>query len=140
MTLLDLITIAIVVFVLFNGVLTAVLAVIWAERKALARLQQRVGPSRTGPSGILQTAADAIKLMLKEDVRPAEVNRLIFYAAPLLIFTPIFMLWMVLPFGPDWVLSDLDIGPVLRRGHSWAIRRGSCAGGLGIQQQIRAAR
>ena len=110
MTLLDLITIAIVVFVLFNGVLTAVLGVIWAERKTLARLQQRVGPSRTGPSGILQTAADAIKLMLKEDVRPADVNRLIYYAAPLLVFTPIFMLWIVLPFGPDWVLSDLDIG------------------------------
>ena len=110
MTLLDLITIAIVVFVLFNGVLTAVLGVIWAERKTLARLQQRVGPSRTGPSGILQTVADAIKLMLKEDVRPADVNRLIYYAAPLLVFTPIFMLWIVLPFGPDWVLSDLDIG------------------------------
>lgn len=110
MSLLDLITIAIVVFVLFNGILTAVLGVIWAERKTLARLQQRVGPSRTGPSGILQTAADAIKLMLKEDVRPGSVNIVIFYVAPLLIFTPIFMLWMVLPFGPDWVLSDLDIG------------------------------
>ena len=88
MSLLDLITIAIVVFVLFNGILTGVLGVIWAERKALARLQQRVGPSRTGPSGILQTAADAIKLMLKEDVRPGSVNLVIFYGAPLLIFTP----------------------------------------------------
>ncbi len=110
MTLLDLVTIAVVVFVLFNGILTAVLGVIWAERKTLARLQQRVGPSRTGPSGILQTAADAIKLMLKEDVRPRDVNRLIFYVAPLLIFTPIFMLWTVLPFAPGVVLSDLDIG------------------------------
>ena len=110
MTLLDLITISIVVFVFFNGVLTLVLGVIWAERKTLARLQQRVGPSRTGPSGILQTAADAIKLMLKEDVRPASVNRPIFYVAPLLIFTPIFMLWMVLPFTSSLVLSDLDLG------------------------------
>ncbi len=110
MTLLDLITIAVIVFVLFNGVLTVVLGVIWAERKALARLQQRVGPSRTGPSGILQTAADAVKLMLKEDVRPGSVNRLIFYLAPLLIFTPIFMLWMVLPFSSGLILSDLDIG------------------------------
>ena len=110
MTLVDLITIAIVVFVLFNGVLTLVLGVIWAERKTLARLQQRVGPSRTGPSGILQTAADAIKLMLKEDVRPATVNVPLFYIAPLLIFTPIFMLWMVLPFTSSLVLSDLDLG------------------------------
>ena len=110
MTLVDLITIAIVVFVLFNGVLTLVLGVIWAERKTLARLQQRVGPSRTGPSGILQTAADAIKLMLKEDVRPATVNVPIFYIAPLMIFTPIFMLWMVLPFTSSLVLSDLDLG------------------------------
>ena len=110
MTLLDLITIVIVVFVLFNGVLTLVLGVIWAERKTLARLQQRVGPSRTGPSGILQTAADAIKLMLKEDVRPASVNVPLFYVAPLLIFTPIFMLWMVLPFTSSLVLSDLDLG------------------------------
>ena len=57
MTLTDFIVIAVVVFVLFNVVLTSVLGVIYAERKVLARLQQRVGPSRTGPFGLLQTVA-----------------------------------------------------------------------------------
>ena len=110
MTLGDLITIGIIVFVLFNGVLGAVLVVIYAERKVLARLQQRVGPSRTGPWGIFQTFADAVKLMLKEDVRPDGADRFIFYLAPLLFFTPIFMLWVVLPFSSKHVLSDLDLG------------------------------
>jgi NADH-quinone oxidoreductase subunit H len=109
-TLTDLIVIGVVVFVLFNVVLTAVLGVIYAERKVLARLQQRVGPSRTGPFGLLQTVADAIKLMIKEDVRPAKVDLLVFYLAPILVFAPIFMVWVALPFSSGVVLSDLDLG------------------------------
>lgn len=110
MTLVDLITIVAVVFVMFNLLLGAVLMVIYAERKVLARLQQRVGPSRTGPWGIFQTLADAVKLVLKEDVRPSGVDKFVFYMAPLLVFTPIFMLWVVLPFGSGLVLSDIDLG------------------------------
>jgi NADH-quinone oxidoreductase subunit H len=109
-TLFDLIFIGGAVFLLFNFVLGSVLVVIYAERKVLARLQQRVGPSRTGPFGMFQTLADAVKLLLKEDMKPASVDRLVFYLAPLLLFTPIFMLWVALPFSEGFVLSDLNLG------------------------------
>jgi NADH-quinone oxidoreductase subunit H len=110
MTLFDLIFIGVVVFILFNFVLGSVLAVIYAERKVLARFQQRVGPSRTGPFGMFQTLADAVKLLLKEDMKPASVDRFVFYLAPLLLFTPIFMLWVALPLSDGFVLSDLNLG------------------------------
>tara|TARA_B110000116_G_scaffold220350_1_gene198484 strand:+ start:64 stop:1191 length:1128 start_codon:yes stop_codon:yes gene_type:complete len=110
MTLTSFLTIIAIVFVMFNTALVGVLAVIYAERKVLARLQQRIGPSRTGPWGILQTMADAVKLVLKEDVRPAESDKVVFYLAPLVIFTPIFMLWAVLPLDSTKVLSDIDLG------------------------------
>ena len=110
MTLFDFVFIGVVVFILFNFVLGNVLMVIYVERKVLARLQQRVGPSRTGPFGIFQTLADAVKLLLKEDVRPTSADMLVFYLAPLLLFTPIFMMWAVLPFSNRLVLSDLDLG------------------------------
>ncbi len=110
MTIFDVVFIGVAVFVLFNFVLGAVLGVIYAERKVLARFQQRVGPSRTGPFGMFQTLADAVKLLLKEDLRPTSVDRLVFYLAPLLLFTPIFMLWVALPFSDGFVLSDLDLG------------------------------
>ena len=106
----DYISIFAIVFVMFNGILGSVLVVIYGERKVLARLQQRIGPSRTGPWGILQTLADAVKLVLKEDIRPQNSDRVIFYLAPLIIFTPIFMLWVVLPFGSGLVLGDIDLG------------------------------
>ncbi len=106
----DYISIFAIVFALFNGILFSVLVVIYGERKVLARLQQRIGPSRTGPWGIFQTLADAVKLVLKEDVRPQDSDRVIFYLAPLMIFTPIFMLWVVLPFGSGLVLGDMDLG------------------------------
>ena len=106
----DYISIFAIVFALFNGILFSVLVVIYGERKVLARLQQRIGPSRTGPWGIFQTLADAVKLVLKEDIRPQDSDRIIFYLAPLIIFTPIFMLWVVLPFGSGLVLGDMDLG------------------------------
>ena len=63
----DYLSIFAIVFALFNGILFSVLVVIYGERKVLARLQQRIGPSRTGPWGIFQTLADAVKLVLKEE-------------------------------------------------------------------------
>src|ERR1700756_4913509 len=67
------------------GVSLAVIAMNWLERKILAHMQIRLGPMRVGPHGLLQPIADAIKLLLKEDIMPAEADPLIFWMAPLIV-------------------------------------------------------
>ncbi|MBI4329369.1 MAG: NADH-quinone oxidoreductase subunit NuoH [Chloroflexi bacterium] len=88
----------------------SVLVLILAERKVLGRLQQRLGPMRTGPWGSLQTVADAVKLLVKEDLRPQGSDVFIFYLAPLMLFVPGFLIWAALPFTRDLVLSNLGLG------------------------------
>jgi NADH-quinone oxidoreductase subunit H len=87
-----------------------VMVLIWVERKAVARLQERYGPNRTGPFGLLQSVADAVKLLAKEDVIPARADRVVFVLAPLVVLVPSLLVWMVIPFGPEMVIADLDIG------------------------------
>jgi NADH-quinone oxidoreductase subunit H len=87
-----------------------VLALIYIERKVAARMQMRLGPMRVGPHGTLQTLADAIKLIGKEDLRPASANRWVFELAPFAIFVPAFMAFVVIPFTRDWVVAFLDLG------------------------------
>jgi NADH-quinone oxidoreductase subunit H len=78
-----------------------VMMLIWLERKFVARIQQRLGPTRTGPAGLLQSVADAGKLLAKEDVRPSTADRLSFELAPFVFFVPIFLGFVVVPFSPD---------------------------------------
>src|SRR5271168_3712244 len=73
------------VLIIFAGVSLAVVAMNWFERKALAHFQIRLGPMRVGPHGLLQPIADAIKLMLKEDIMPAEADGFVFWMAPLIV-------------------------------------------------------
>ncbi|MEX2160181.1 MAG: NADH-quinone oxidoreductase subunit NuoH [Dehalococcoidia bacterium] len=87
-----------------------VLMLIYVERKVAARMQMRLGPMRVGPHGTLQTLADAIKLVGKEDLRPASANRWVFELAPFAIFVPAFMAFVVIPFTRDWVVAFLDLG------------------------------
>lgn len=91
-------------------VFTVVLVLIWMERKVLAHIQQRLGPMRTGFHGVLQTPADAFKLLLKEDLMPTTADRWVFRMAPFIIFVPIFMLFLVIPFARDVVVRNLDLG------------------------------
>ena len=70
---------------LFGALSGIVLSMTWLERKVLGRLQRRLGPTRTGPMGLLQPIADAIKLILKEDIVPSSSERAIFWAAPLIV-------------------------------------------------------
>lgn len=70
------------------------------ERRVLAWLQARVGPNRVGPKGFLQPLADAIKLIFKEDIVPDQVNKPVYYLAPMLKVVPILLLFAVIPFGP----------------------------------------
>jgi NADH-quinone oxidoreductase subunit H len=73
--------------------------VIWFERRVIGRMQQRPGPNRTGPFGLLQTLADGMKSMLKEDVTPAAADRLIFTLAPLIAATMAFVSFAIIPLG-----------------------------------------
>ncbi len=87
-----------------------VLSLTWVERKVLARIQMRMGPMRVGPYGLLQPLADGLKLLIKEDIMPAWVDRPIYWAAPLAVFVPSFLVWVVMPFSSDLVLRDMDLG------------------------------
>lgn len=93
-------------FLVFNGAL----AQIYLERKIQAIIQDRVGPIHTGPWGLLQTFADAIKLLGKEDIRARLTDRWFFLAAPAIVFSPMLASYAVLPFGESIVGADLNIG------------------------------
>src|ERR1700676_4460003 len=73
------------VFIIFAGGSVAGVAINWIGRKALAHFQIRLGPMRVGPHGLLQPIADALKLMLKEDIIPAEADTVIFWVAPFVV-------------------------------------------------------
>ena len=90
--------------------LIIVIFLIWVERKIAARFQDRVGPNRAGPYGLLQTFADMVKLVTKEDVIPEKADRLAFNIAPILSVVAVLLIWAVVPFAPDWIGTDLNVG------------------------------
>lgn len=97
--------------VLVSGVpLLTVIFLIWAERKIAARIQDRIGPNRVGPFGLLQTVADLVKLLIKEDITPAAADRLLYNASPIVSFVSVIMIWAVIPYTPYHYGVDLDIG------------------------------
>jgi NADH-quinone oxidoreductase subunit H len=82
------------------GLLLTMIMIV-AERKVVARMQQRPGPNRTGPGGWLQSAADALKLAFKEDIMPVMADKRVYFIAPVISTIPAFVAFSVLPFGGE---------------------------------------
>jgi NADH-quinone oxidoreductase subunit H len=95
---------------MFAALAVVVLSLIWLERKVLGRLQRRLGPTRTGPMGLMQPIADTLKLITKEDIIPASSERAIFWAAPVIVILAAFMIWVTIPGSENMVLRNLDLG------------------------------
>ena len=106
---LTLLTGIIIAFAIINAVLGGVLALIWGERRLLGRFQQRTGPNRWGPQGILTSTADAVKVMFKEDIIPEEADKYIFNLAPLLLVVPVFIIFSVIPFGMGLYAVNINV-------------------------------
>lgn len=83
---------------------------IWLERKVAGRFQDRLGPNRVGPYGLLQSLADVVKLLGKEDITPAGADRVVYNLAPLVSVVSVVAIWAVVPFGPTMVPADLSVG------------------------------
>lgn len=103
------------VVIAFVVLLVAVILTIWFERKAIAGLQNRVGPNKAGPWGLLITLADGLKLILKEDLLPERADRLVFRLAPFLAMVPAWITFCIVPIGGDFVDGD---GSVTLFGHT----------------------
>lgn len=96
------------------GTLIALAALfgVWWERKVSARIQRRLGPMEAGPSGLLQTLADTLKLVLKEDITPTRADKPIFLLMPLLVFVPAASALAVIPFAAGWAPLNLAAGAI----------------------------
>ena len=97
------------------GVIAALAPVImmyltWIERKLIARMQNRFGPTRVGRYGLLQPLADGLKMLIKEDIVPQGADRLLHLVAPILAVVPAVLLFAVLPFGRNLIAADLNVG------------------------------
>jgi NADH-quinone oxidoreductase subunit H len=107
------------ILVLLNAVLVAVTYMVLLERKVIAWVQVRLGPMRVGPYGVLQPIADAIKLMIKEDITPARADKWVFTAAPIIVLVPALIVFAVIPFGDEVTIfgrtvslyvTDINVG------------------------------
>jgi NADH-quinone oxidoreductase subunit H len=98
------------VLILVVGLLISMAYLTYAERKVLALIQLRRGPNVVGPFGLLQPMADGLKLVVKETVIPTGANAAVFMIAPLITFVLALVAWAVIPFGPGYVVADINVG------------------------------
>lgn len=110
MGLLDILFLVFIVVAVLAFLAISALFLIWWERKVSGHIQTRFGPMRTGWHGWLQTVADAIKLLLKEDIRPERIDGVMFRLAPYMVVVPAVLIFVVIPFSERWIVSDLDMG------------------------------
>src|SRR5204862_6834144 len=105
--------------IVLNATLIAVTYMVLLERKVIAWAQSRLGPMRVGPYGILQPIADAVKLVIKEDITPVRADKWVFTAAPIISMVPALIVYAVIPFGPEisvfgrkvtLYIADINVG------------------------------
>ena len=101
---------ATIALTVINGVVMATALYTWFERRTIGRFQSRLGPNRWGPYGLLQPFADVIKLIVKEDVVPADADRPVYNAAPIVLLLTTLLVLVVVPFGEDSFMGRLNIG------------------------------
>ena len=106
------------ILVITIGVSLAVIAMNWLERKILAHMQIRLGPMRVGPHGLMQPIADALKLLIKEDIIPNDADKLVFWSAPVVVTMTAFTTFLVVPFGRTHAVTDMNIGVLFMLGIS----------------------
>ena len=104
----------------FVFLMIAVMLMVWFERKVIAGMQNRVGPNKAGPFGLLQTLADGIKLFFKEDLLPERADRFVFKLAPYLSLVPAFLVFTVIPIGGDFSKTSAHPGQISMWGH-WTL-------------------
>ncbi|HUV28587.1 MAG TPA: NADH-quinone oxidoreductase subunit NuoH [Anaerolineales bacterium] len=97
------------VVILATFVLIVDIMLVWLERKIVARFQDRFGPNRVGPYGIIQPIADVIKLLIKEDIMPVGADKFIFNLAPIIALATVLLLWAVVPFAPTIIGADINV-------------------------------
>jgi NAD(P)H-quinone oxidoreductase subunit 1 len=95
------------------GATVGVLVTVWLERKISAAAQQRIGPEYMGPLGVLAPVADGLKLIFKEDVIPAKSDALLFTLGPVIVVIPVFLSYLIVPFGQNLVVTDVGMGVFL---------------------------
>jgi len=97
-------------FILVNAAMILALMLIWTTRKVISRIQDRIGPNRLGPYGLYQSVADALKLLTKEDIRPANADYVAYTLAPVLDVFGVLMTLIVISFAPGLIGADLNVG------------------------------
>ena len=108
--------------------------------KMMSHMQSRLGPMEAGPHGVLQLVADGVKFLQKEDIFPEKADRMVFALAPLVVLISTFLLFVVVPVGPDLIVEDLDTGIFFALAVSSISVIGVLMAGLGLGQQVRPAR
>lgn len=98
------------IFLLISLLMVLDIFLVWVERKVVSRFQDRIGPNRVGPFGLIQPFADIIKLMIKEDTTPGGADRVVYNLAPMLSMMSVLILWAVVPLAPRIIGVDLNIG------------------------------
>jgi NAD(P)H-quinone oxidoreductase subunit 1 len=95
------------------GATVGVLVCVWLERKISAAAQQRIGPEFIGPFGLLAPVADGLKLVFKEDIVPAKADAWLFTLGPIIVVLPVFLSYLIVPFGQNLVITDVSMGVFL---------------------------
>jgi NADH-quinone oxidoreductase subunit H len=98
------------IFILISLLMVLDIFLVWVERKVVSRFQDRIGPNRVGPFGLIQPFADIIKLLIKEDITPGGADRVVYNIAPMLSMMSVLILWAVVPLAPRIIGVDLNIG------------------------------